>query len=296
MLIRVGTRKSKLALIQTDIAISLLKAAAPEHEYQIVPITTTGDKILHKNLYDIGGKALFLKEIEEHLLSNKIDIAIHSLKDVPGILDLGLEIFAYIEREDPRDCLVSFNYKSIEDLPKGAVMGTSSVRRRAIIQKINPDVTIVGFRGNIHTRLEKLKRGDVDATILACAGLQRAGVFSEDCCFPIEPGQMLPAVGQGVICIEGRLGDSTIKDICQKVNHESTEITARAERGILSYLNASCRTPVAALAKIEGSSVVSDYMLADISGTDIRFCQLKAPLHQAEYLGEEAGRLLLKKE
>ena len=180
MKIRIGTRKSKLALIQTEMVISELKRNFSELEYEIVPIVTTGDKITNKNLYDIGGKALFLKELEEQLIDKQIDLAVHSLKDVPGVISDKLEIAAVLEREDPRDCFVSFKYKSINELPEGSIVGSSSVRRKVLISKQRPDLELVQFRGNINTRLQKLKNKEVDATILACAGLMRADLFDLD--------------------------------------------------------------------------------------------------------------------
>ena len=186
MLIRIATRRSRLAVIQTDLVIKKLKNFFPHINCEIVPVITTGDRITDKNLYDIGGKALFLKELEEKLLTGEVDLAIHSLKDVPGILPVGLEIAAVLEREDPRDCLVSYKYKSLNELPNGAIIGTSSVRRKVILQKIRPYLKIIPCRGNIQTRLDKLSSDNApDAIILACGGLKRLGIFDEKHCFII---------------------------------------------------------------------------------------------------------------
>ena len=294
MQIKIGTRKSKLALIQTEIVIQELKKYYPEMEYIIVPVTTTGDKILDKNLYDIGGKALFLKELEEKLLDNTIDIAVHSLKDVPGILPLGLEILAVLEREDYRDCFVSFKYKSIEEMPQGATIGTSSVRRKVIIEQMRPDLEIVSFRGNVNSRLEKLRDGLVDATILACAGLIRLDLFDRTYCYPIDESVMLPAVGQGVICIEGRKDDDKIRNICQQVNHQLTYYISKAERGILTYLDASCRTPIAGLSYIKDSQLYGKYMLADEDGSQVRYHTIVTDIENSEVVGAWAGEELAK--
>lgn len=294
MQIRIGTRKSNLALIQAQIVIQELKKYYPEMEYIIVPVTTTGDKILDKNLYDIGGKALFLKELEEKLLDNTIDIAVHSLKDVPGVLPPELEILAVLEREDYRDCFVSFQYKSIEEMPHGAIIGTSSVRRKVIIKQIRPDLEIVSFRGNVNSRLEKLKDGLVDATILACAGLIRLDLFDLSYCYPIEESVMLPAVGQGIICIEGRKNDDKIRSMCKQINHLLTHYIAQAERGILTYLDASCRTPIAGLSYIKDSQLYGKYMLASEDGSQVRYHKIVTDIENAQVVGAWAGEELSK--
>ncbi|MCP5369483.1 MAG: hydroxymethylbilane synthase [Rickettsiaceae bacterium] len=294
MQIKIGTRKSNLALIQTQIVIQELKKYHPAIEFVIVPVITTGDKILDKNLYDIGGKALFLKELEEKLLEGSIDIAVHSLKDVPGILSEELKIFAMLEREDYRDCFVSLKYKSIEEMPKGAIIGTSSVRRKVIIEHMRPDLQIVNFRGNVNSRLEKLKTGQVDATILACAGLVRLGLFDPTYCYPIDESLMLPAVGQGVICIEGRKNDIKIQEICQVVNHQITYYIAQAERGILTYLDASCRTPIAGLAYIEASQLYGKYMLASEDGQKLQYYNIVTDIDNFLLVGAWAGEELSK--
>lgn len=293
MRIKIGTRKSKLALIQTEIVISELKKVRPDIEYVVTPITTKGDKILDRNLYDIGGKALFLKELEEKLLCGEIDMAVHSMKDVPGILPEGCKIMAVLEREDPRDCFISLKYKSILDLPENSVVGTSSVRRKAIIQAMRPDLKLVMFRGNVNTRLEKLKSGIVDATILACSGLKRAGLFDESFCFPIESSEMIPAVGQGVICVEGRAADQDAQDLCNLINHLPTANLLRAERSFLSYLNASCDTPMGAYARYEEGKVKASYMLASADSKRLEFYHATTSIDHAEKLGVDAAKRLL---
>jgi len=289
MRIRIGSRKSKLSLIQTNMVVELIGKYFPDIECVRVPIVTTGDKITDKNLYDIGGKALFLKELEEQLLDKKIDLAVHSLKDVPGILPDGLSIAAVLERADPRDCFVSLNYKSIEELPYGAMIGSSSVRRTVILQQQRPDLKIVQFRGNIDTRLNKLQNEEVDATILACAGLFRAGLFNSSYCYPLEVEEMLPAAGQGIIGIQVRDNDRNMQDICNKINHLETWHLAQAERGFLSYLDAGCRTPLSAHAIFTGDKIKASYMLSDIEGKKIQYHQELGGIETALDMGVKAA-------
>jgi len=294
MQIRIGTRSSKLALIQTSMIIGEITKYFPQAECVVVPIITTGDKITDRNLYDIGGKALFLKEIEEHLSSKEIDIGVHSLKDVPGVLPEGLEIVAVLKREDPRDCFVSFHYKSIEELPIGAKVGSSSVRRKILINSIRPDLEVVQFRGNMNTRLDKLKAGQVDAAILACAGLRRGGWFNSFFCFPIETEEMLPAACQGIIGIEIRSDNEAMRTLCAQINHEPTWHLAKAERAFLSYLDASCRTPMSAYAIYQQGQILANYMLANFEGSKIEYCRKISAISNAEEAGVEAAKELQK--
>ena len=292
MKIRIATRKSKLALIQTEMVIFELKKYFPELEYEMVPIVTTGDKITQKNLYDIGGKALFLKELEEQLLDKKVDLAVHSLKDVPGVIAEELKIAAVLERTDPRDCFVSLKYKSINELGAGSVIGSSSVRRKILISSKRPDLKLVKFRGNINTRLQKLKNGEVDATILACAGLHRAGLFDSEFCYPLEPDEMLPAAGQGTIAIQIRANDERMQKICDSINHKQTWYLAQAERSFMTYLDASCRTPMSAYAYYEGDKIRANYMLSDIEGQNIRFVSKLCKVEEASQIGIHAAKEL----
>jgi hydroxymethylbilane synthase len=285
MHIKIGTRQSKLALIQTEIVVQEIKNKIPEAVCEIVPIITTGDKITNKNLYDIGGKALFLKEIEESLIAGEIDLAIHSLKDVPGVIPENLEIAAVLEREDPRDCFVSFKYKSIEDIPQNGVIGSSSVRRKVIIAKKRPDLKLVQFRGNINTRMQKLRDGEVDGTILACAGLVRGELFDASCCYPLDFTEMLPAAGQGIIGLEIRSDDAKMREVCNIVNHEPTWHLAQAERSFMTYLDASCRTPMSAYATYEGQKVKARYMLSDIEGKDMRYAKKLVSIDKVMQIG-----------
>ena len=254
MQIRIGTRASKLALIQANIVAKKLDCP-----YEIIPITTSGDKELSKPLYDIGGKALFVKELEEALLADKIDIAVHSLKDVPGILPEGFVIAAMLEREDPRDALVSKGARNISDLPSGAIVGTSSPRRMAYLRHLRPDLKLINLRGNVDTRVGKIVSGELDATILSYAGLKRLGIAPNEICTPIEVSEIIPAIGQGVIAIETLVSK---QNICSNLNHQLTFDLMQAERAYLEHMCADCKTPVAAYARMELEQMVVDFMSA----------------------------------
>lgn len=267
MKIRIGTRASRLAQAQTQLVVNAIGAII-NCSFEIVHITTTGDRILDRPLYDIGGKALFLKEIEEAMLAGKIDMAVHSMKDVPGKLPDGLEIAAVLEREDPRDVLISDKGTRIGDLPLHAKVGTSSVRRRAQMLHIRPDLEICEMRGNVNTRLDKWRKGNFDAIVIALAGIKRLNLYNPDYCHILNEDEMLPAVGQGVIAIEIRSEDEVMRSICDKINHIPTWQALQAERGFLEYLDADCRTPLAALAKLKGKMIEASYMLC---GTDLKY-------------------------
>lgn len=296
MKIRIGTRNSKLAIIQAKMVAAAIIKNFPDYECVLVPIVTSGDKITDKNLYDIGGKALFLKELEIALLKGEVDIAVHSLKDVPGRLDDGLSIEAVLAREDPRDCFVSFKYKSIDQLPKGAIIGTSSVRRKVILQNIRPDLKFVGLRGNINTRIEKLKHGEMDATILACAGLKRGEIYDESYCFPIDVSVMLPAACQGIVTVEIKSDNQKMRDICKEINHVDSWNISLAERAFLHYLDASCRTPISAYAVLGGNNKIScKYMLSDFEGSFMKYHTEIGNLDDAWDIGIRAAIRVSKK-
>lgn len=265
--IKIGSRKSPLALIQTNLVIRQIKQYFPLINCEIVPITTSGDLIQNKPLYDIGGKALFLKEIEQALLDKKIDLAVHSLKDVPGKIPEDLVISAVLEREDPRDVFVCLKHKSIEELPQNAVIGSSAVRRKAFIQKIRSDLQIVVFRGNVDSRIKKLMNKEVDATILAYAGLKRLNAFNPEYCHLIEYKQMLPCIGQGVVAIEVRKNDHAMLEICSQINHIPTFELIKPERAFLEYLDANCCTPIAAYSRyLDEDNIKTDFMLGNLDG------------------------------
>ncbi|WP_342267641.1 hydroxymethylbilane synthase [Candidatus Tisiphia endosymbiont of Empis tessellata] len=269
--IKIGTRRSPLALIQTNLVVDQIKIHYPNIIYEIVPIITSGDLIKDKNLYDIGGKALFLKEIENALINGEIDLAVHSLKDVPCKLPSELMICAVLEREDARDVFVCLDYKSIEELPFASKVGTSSVRRKILIQRKRPDLKIVTFRGNVDSRIKKLMQGDVDATILAYSGLKRLGLFNTQYCHLIETKEILPSVGQGVIAVEIRKNDHKIQEICNKINHLETWELMQAGRAFLEYLDANCKIPVAAYSTYIGNDIHTEFMLSDFDGSKIVF-------------------------
>ncbi|OYW53998.1 MAG: hydroxymethylbilane synthase [Hyphomicrobium sp. 32-62-53] len=255
-LIRIGTRGSALALAQAHEVKGRLMAAhgLPETAFEIVIIKTTGDMILDRPLSEVGGKGLFTKEIEEALFEKRIDLAVHSMKDMQTALPDGLVIGATLPREDVRDAFISLKHKSFDSLPQGAVVGTSSLRRQAQIKRIRPDLQIVGFRGNVQTRLTKLRDEVAEATFLACAGLRRLGLADHITdAVPVE--RMLPAVAQGAIGIEIRVDDEDTAKIIAPLDDQATSLCVTAERAFLGTLEGSCRTPIAGLARLEGGTL-----------------------------------------
>ena len=255
-LVRIGTRGSALALAQAHEVRARLMAAhgLPETAFEIVVIKTTGDMILDRPLAEVGGKGLFTKEIEEALFEKRIDLAVHSMKDMQTALPDGLTIGATLPREDVRDAFISLKHKSFDSLPEGAVVGTSSLRRQAQIKRIRPDLQIVGFRGNVQTRLTKLRDEVAEATFLACAGLRRLGLADHiTAAVPIE--SMLPAVAQGAIGIEIRIDDEDTAALIAPMNDETSALCVTAERAFLATLEGSCRTPIAGLARLEGGTL-----------------------------------------
>lgn len=294
--IRIGTRTSKLALSQVAEFHLLLAEHFPEIKIEIVPITTSGDKIQDRNLAEIGGKGLFIKELEEALLQDKIDIAIHSAKDVPPILNDETILAAFTPRMDARDCFVSTKYKSLKDLPKKAVVGTSSARRKAILLRLRPDLKIVNFRGNVDTRLNKLENGEVDAAILAVCGLMRIdkdGAVKE----VIEKDKILPAGGQGSLAIQTKKTNKELLQILEKVNDLTTFIEVKCERAFLRELGASCATPVAVHAEITKDKISLRTAIIDYDGSEIfeTKSKAKANLEDAINLGIEAAKTTKKK-
>ncbi len=266
--IRIGTRKSKLALAQSQEVKHLLQTHLPSLEIEIIPITTSGDKIQDRNLCEIGGKGLFIKELEESLIQNKIDIAIHSAKDVPPIIHEETEIAAFTKRFIVNDCFISKKYNSIKELPQNALVGTSSARRKAILLKIRPDLQIVSFRGNVDTRLNKIENNEVDASILALCGLKRLSIENQiKKIISIE--EMLPSGGQGALAIQVRKNDKQAIEIVEKINHLETQICVKSERSFLRNLGASCATPVAVYAYKENNNLKLDTLILDYDGSQI---------------------------
>ncbi|MCI5075516.1 hydroxymethylbilane synthase [Oricola sp.] len=291
--VRIGTRGSPLALAQAHEVRDRLVAAhaiAPDR-IEVVVISTAGDRIQDRPLSEVGGKGLFTLELEEQLRDGRIDLAVHSSKDMPTVLPDGLAITAFLEREDPRDAFISTKATSLHDLPQGAVVGSSSLRRQAMIRRLRPDVSVVQFRGNVQTRLRKLQEGVADATLLACAGINRLGM-REIITDLMEPDYFLPAPGQGAICIEGRAGDPRTDTLVEPLNHETTATALACERGFLSELDGSCRTPIAGLATVDASGIVFRGMVLTPDGAEAHEIAFSGATGDAAELGREAGRQL----
>src|SRR5499427_2510313 len=254
--LRIGTRGSPLALWQArEVRAHLASAHGVEPDaIAIETIRTTGDIIQDRPLSEAGGKGLFTKEIEQALIDGAIDLAVHSSKDMPTVLPTGLELIACLPREDVRDAFISHKAASLADLPHGAVVGTASLRRQAMVRRLRPDVSVVTFRGNVDTRLKKLEAGVVDATLLAFAGLKRLGREAAATAV-LDLETFLPAVGQGAVGIEARSADARTCDLLAKINHTETMAAVQTERAFLAVLDGSCRTPIAGHARILGGSV-----------------------------------------
>ena len=288
--IRIGTRGSRLALAQAGEARDRLIAAhgmAPE-DVEIVVITTTGDRIRDRPLAEIGGKALFVKEIEEALLGGAIDLAAHSMKDMPGQSTPGLAIASFLPRQDPRDAFISRVAADVMALPRGATLGSSSVRRIAQLKRLRPDLVAVPFRGNVDTRLAKLDRGDADATVLACAGLRRLGLEHE-ITLAMPPDIMLPAVAQGAIGLQARQGDERMQELIAPLNHAPTASQIAAERAFLIVLEGSCRTPLAGHAVLSGERIAYHGMTLLLEGSEVFEARRAGAVRDAAALGRDAG-------
>ena len=253
MRLRIGSRGSKLALTQTGLIEKSLKEVHPGLETEIIIIKTKGDLILDKPLNEIGDKGLFVREIEEALLHHKIDLAVHSLKDMPAEQPSGLEMAITPEREDPRDLFVSFHgAKSLKDLPPGAVVATGSLRRSAQLKNLREDIEIKGIRGNVETRIAKAKQARYDGIILAAAGIHRLGLDVEGFCFDLE--NMLPAPAQGILGLETRIDDAQTKALLQKIHHEKSHRQAQGERAFLRYTEGGCHAPMGVYCDILGDT------------------------------------------
>lgn len=292
--IRIGTRGSPLALAQAHEARARLMAAhgLPEEAFEICVIKTTGDAVLDRPLSEIGGKGLFTKEIEEALQEGSVALAVHSMKDMQTTLPDGLVIGAVLPREDVRDAFLSLKYRSLEDMPKGAVVGTSSLRRQAQVKLARPDLEVVGFRGNVQTRLKKLQEGVADATFLACAGLNRLGL-ADRITAPVATRTMLPAVAQGAIGIEIRGGDSATAHLVAAMNDQATALCVAAERVFLARLEGSCRTPIAGLAELSGGTVTFRGMTLAPDGSRAIETEMSGPAHEAAMIATMAAEDLI---
>ena len=268
MILRIGTRGSRLALAQSHLIKAEIEGRHADLDVRLVPIRTRGDRILDSPLSRIGGKGLFVKEIEDALLRKDIDLAVHSMKDMPVDLPEGLHAPIFPRREDPRDAFISLNYRCLEELPQGALVGTGSLRRSSQLLRLRPDLNIGPVRGNVDTRLGKLGSGGFHGIILAAAGLNRLGLSGKVTQI-LEPPGFLPAVGQGALGIEIRQDDDMVYDLLRFLNHEPTELTVRAERAFLRVLEGGCQVPVAALGQLDGKSLSLCGLVADLEGTKV---------------------------
>ncbi|MGX1198227.1 hydroxymethylbilane synthase [Parvibaculum sp. MBR-TMA-1.3b-4.2] len=291
---RIGTRGSKLALIQANDVAARLAAALGrpvEEATEVVVISTQGDRVQDRNLSELGGKGLFTQEIEDGLIDKSIDIAVHSMKDMPTVLPDGLLIDCILERVDPRDAFLSFKAGSLAELPEGAVVGTSSLRRAAQVKLRRPDIKIVPFRGNVDTRLRKLEEGVADATLLAMAGLTRMGL-TDRVTAPLSSDEILPAVAQGAVGVERRADDDEAAEALALIHHAATGLRITAERALLRVLDGSCRTPIAALAEISGKRMRLAGMILTPDGAEVIETSREGLAGEAESLGIEAGEEL----
>lgn len=287
---RIGTRGSPLALAQAHETRARLMAAhgLPEDAFEIVVLSTKGDRVTDRPLSEIGGKGLFTEELEEQLSDGRLDLAVHSSKDMPTALPEGLGLVAFLEREDVRDAFIGRAAPRLEDLPQNAVVGSSSLRRQALIRRLRPDLSVITFRGQVETRLRKLDEGQVDATLLAHAGLKRlgnTGVITE----LLDPESFPPAPGQGAICIEARTGDERIAALLAPINHADTQGALMCERAFLGALDGSCRTPIAGLARISEGRISFYGMILTPDGSVWHDIRAEGPAGDAAQLGADAG-------
>jgi hydroxymethylbilane synthase len=291
--LRIGTRGSPLALWQAHAVQADLAAAhgVALESIAIEVIRTSGDIIQDRPLSEVGGKGLFTKEIEQALIDGEIDLAVHSSKDMPTALPPGLDLLACLPREDVRDAFISRKAVSLADLPHGAVVGTASLRRQAMVKRLRPDVSVVTFRGNVDTRLKRLDDGMVDATLLAFAGLKRLGRDAAATAV-LDVDSFLPAVGQGAVGIEARAADSRTRDLLARINHAETLAAVQTERAFLAVLDGSCRTPIAGHARIMGGSVVFRGMILRPDGSEVHEIECKGAVEDRALLGADAAREL----
>jgi len=291
--LRIGSRGSPLALAQArEVKQRLVAASGLDGErIEIKVIRTTGDAIQDRTLAEAGGKALFTKEIEEALLSGAIDLAVHSTKDMPTVLPPGLVLAGCLPREDARDAFISRKALNLGALPAGAVFGTASLRRQAMVKRLRPDLEVVTLRGNVETRLRKLDAGEVDATLLAVAGMKRLGLLSAATAI-LDADEFLPAVGQGAIAIETRADDGAKRGLVAAINDADTATAIAAERAFLAVLDGSCRTPIGGHARLSGDTVRFRGMIIRPDGTEAFEVFREGRRNDAAGLGADAGREL----
>lgn len=290
--ITIVTRESPLAMWQAEFVANALKAHYSSLEIHIQGITTEGDRKLDVTLSKIGGKGLFVKELEQHLYDKHADLAVHSLKDVPQVLPEGLCLAAILKREDPRDALITHSGESLMDLPPGSVIGSSSLRRQAQLLKCRPDIQIQPLRGNVGTRLSKLKAGDYDGIVLAAAGLKRLGL-SDKINEYLSPKVLIPAVGQGALAIECRSHDEELKQMLQVLNDKVTHACVSAERAMNLCLDGSCQAPIAGFAEIDHQTLRLVGLVAEPDASKILRAESHGKIKDAEKIGQAVGEFLL---
>ncbi len=290
----IASRESALALWQSEHIKARLEALYPELTVHILGMTTQGDKILDVPLAKIGGKGLFVKELETALINGQADIAVHSMKDVPMEFPEGLELAVICERENPFDAFVSNHYASIDELPKGAIVGTSSLRRHSQLVAHRPDLSIKSLRGNVNTRLAKLDAGEFDAIILAASGLIRLG-FQARIKSVLDASQSLPAVGQGALGIECRSQDDAIKRLLAPLQHSESELCVKAERAMNHYLHGGCQVPIAGYATLKGETLTLRGLVASLDGKQLITTEQSEHVNKAEMLGQNVAKDLLSK-
>lgn len=291
-MLTVGTRGSQLALWQAEWVQRQFKTIAPDLPVILKRIHTTGDKIQDVPLAKIGGKGLFVKEIEEALLRREIDLAVHSMKDVPSVLPDGLELICVPEREDPRDALIARENRSLQDLPLGGRVGTSSLRRQAQLLHVRPDLQITALRGNVDTRLRKLREHHFDAIILAASGLKRLG-WDQEVTEILSVDVFLPAIGQGSLGLEGREDDSFVRDLVARFEHQPTRIAVTAERALLMRLEGGCQVPLAGYATLHQDTLTLDGLVASIDGKRYIRQTRSGPAGEAGSIGRKLAEQLL---
>lgn len=291
MELRLGTRPSLLAQRQANWVKSRVEELYPGVGITLVHIKTEGDR-MDIPLFKVGGKGLFVKEIEEALLRGEVDLAVHSAKDLPALIPQGLALMAFPEREDPRDVLISAERKSWREIPPGGKVGTGSLRRQAQLLNLRPDLTIVPLRGNLDTRIKKLSTLKLNAVILASAGLLRMG-WEDRVTEYFEPEVMLPAVGQGALAIEGRAGDERVQKVVSSLNHFSTQLAVAAERAFLKRLEGGCQVPIAGLAKVESGKLSLNGLVASFDGRKVIKGKVEGPSLKSEDLGRQLAEELL---
>ncbi len=292
--IRVGTRESALAMAQSRLIINLLANRFPQLDFELVGMKTKGDILLDTKLDLIGGKGLFVNEIENALIEDKIDMAVHSMKDMPAVMPEQLTIAAVSEREDPRDVLVTTDGKGLEELKEASIVGTSSIRREVQLLNLRPDLRIRQLRGNVLTRLDKLEAGEYDAIILAAAGLKRLELHKK-CVSYFSVEEMIPAIGQGVLGVQVKKGGE-MEQLVKTINCEEAMLTLEAERRFMFRLNGGCSTPIAAHAVIHGEKMKVAGMLASASGKEILRAEAEGQKQQAYFLGEKLAEIILEKQ